>query len=97
MAENRLFQLQEALEGTSAKIEEERMTKSCYFHMLDRMKKDYIATKIESAELENSLRSKVQILELEQLKQRRTKEEKLQSKAIFDNLLKNIEKEQKDR
>lgn len=47
--------------------------------------------------MENSLKSKTQILSLEQQKQRLTKEERLQSKAIFDNLMKNIEKEQKDR
>lgn len=47
--------------------------------------------------MENSLKSKNQILSLEQQKQRLTKEERLQSKAIFDSLMKNIEKEQKDR
>ena len=65
--------------------------------MLDRMKKDHISTKIKSSELDTSLRSKSQILEIEHHKQRKTKEDKLQSKAIFDSLMKNIEKEQKDR
>ena len=32
-------------------------------------------------------------MELETQKQRKTKEERLQSKAIFDSLMKNIEKE----
>jgi hypothetical protein len=36
-------------------------------------------------------------LDLENGKQRKTKEERLQAKAIFDSLMKNIEKEQKDR
>jgi hypothetical protein len=65
--------------------------------MIERMKKDFIATKIKSGEMETSLKSKAQILDIENHKQRKTKEERLQSKAIFDSLMKNIEKEQKDR
>ena len=34
---------------------------------------------------------------VEVVQQRNTKEEKIQSKTIFDQLMKNIEKEQKDR
>lgn len=85
------------LETTKENIKVESLNKLIYQHMLERMKKDHIATKIKSAEMENSLRSKKQILEIEQLKHRKTKEERLQSKSIFDNLMKNIEKEQKDR
>lgn len=73
------------------------MTKSSYSHMLERMKKDFIATKIKSSEMEGSLKNKSAILDIEQGKQRKTKEERLQSKAIFDSLMKNIEKEQRDR
>lgn len=65
--------------------------------MLERLERDFIATKIKSSELEVSLKSKKSILELEQQKNRKTKEERLQAKAIFDNLMKNIELEQKDR
>ena len=61
------------------------------------MKKDHISTKIRSNEFETSLKSKSQILDLESHKQRKTKEERLQSKSTFDSLMKNIEKEQKDR
>ncbi len=73
------------------------MNKMILSHMLDRMKKDHISTKIKGAEMESSLQAKKQILEVEQLKHRKTKEERLQSKSIFDSLMKNIEKEQKDR
>lgn len=45
----------------------------------------------------SSLRGKSHILDQENVKQRKSKEERLQSKVIFDNLMKNIEKEQKDR
>lgn len=94
---SKLEQLQEALDTTKVKIDEEIMAKHTYMHMVDRMKKDHIATKIRSGEFESSLKSKSQILELENHKQRKTKEERLQSKSIFDSLMKNIEKEQKDR
>lgn len=97
MIRSRLEQLQDALDTTKLKIDEENMAKMTYSHILDRMKKDHISTKIQSSEMETSLRSKSQILDLEQNKQRKTKEERLQSKAIFDQLMKNIEKEQRDR
>lgn len=73
------------------------MQKSTYCHMLERMKKDFIATKIKSSELETSLKSKAGILDTEKSKVSKTKEERLQAKVIFENLLKNIEKEYKDR
>jgi hypothetical protein len=41
------------------------------------MKKDFLSTKIKSAELGASLEGKSQILEIEHHKQRKTKEEKL--------------------
>lgn len=66
-------------------------------HMMDRMKKDFIATKILTGDLENSLRSKAGILDKEQLKNSRSKEHRLQSKTIFDSLMSNIAMEQKDR
>ena len=79
------------------KIPQELFTQHSYEHMLARMKKDFIAAKIQSSEYHNSLKNKQQILELEQQKQRKIKEERLQSKAIFEGLMRNIEKEQKDR
>mmetsp|Transcript_41915 Transcript_41915/g.64150 ORF Transcript_41915/g.64150 Transcript_41915/m.64150 type:complete len:222 (-) Transcript_41915:994-1659(-) len=89
--------LDDQLKETKYKTDEELFTKNCYLHMLERMKKDFIAAKIQSSEHETSLKNKSSILELEQQKQRKIKEERLQSKTIFDNLMKNIEKEQKDR
>jgi len=41
------------------------MTKASYLYMMDRMKKDYIATKINTSELDISLKSKSQILDNE--------------------------------
>ena len=73
------------------------MSRRTYLHMLERMKKDFIACKIKTNDHETSLRNKTQLLDGEEDKTRKTKEEKLQSKNIFDNLMKNIEKEQRDR
>ena len=78
-------------------IDQETLYKNSYLHMLDRMKKDFIASRINSGEMESSLKNKSQILDLENHKHRKTKEERLQAKAIFDSLMKNIEKEQRDR
>lgn len=74
---SRLEQLVEALDTTKLKIDEEMLQKYCYQYMLERMKKDHIATKILTAEYETSLKSKGQILDLENQKSQRTKEERL--------------------
>ena len=73
------------------------MSRRTYLHMLERMKRDFIACKIKTTDMETSLRNKRQVLDIEESKARTTKESKLQSKTIFDNLMKNIEKEQRDR
>lgn len=44
------------------------MAKYSYTHMLERMKRDHIATKILTAEYETSLKSKVQIFDIENQK-----------------------------
>lgn len=89
--------MRDALDQTQARIDEEQMTQSSYRHMLERMERDYIASRLKANELEISIKSKGQILDLESHKHRKTKEDRLQSKAIFDSLMLNIEKEQKDR
>jgi hypothetical protein len=45
--------------------------------MLERMKKDFISTKIRSGEMESSLKNKSNILDLENSKHRKTKEDRL--------------------
>jgi hypothetical protein len=65
--------------------------------MLDRMKKDLISLTLTSNDLIESLRSKRQIMHDELNKQRKSKENKLQSKYRLDNLMKNIEREQDKR
>jgi hypothetical protein len=89
----RLAQLDEQLQMTKDKIEEEKLYKRTYCHMLERMKKDFIASKVKAADLEKSLMTKKAVIDAEDAKQRTTKEGRLQSKSIFDGLMKNIEKE----
>ena len=72
--------LEDALDQTNYKIKEEMFTKHSYAHMLERMKKDFIASKINSSENESSLKNKSNILDTEQQRHRKIKEEKLQSK-----------------
>lgn len=55
---NRLEQLTDAMDGSKSLIDEELINKLTYIHMLERMKRDIIATKIKSADMENSLKSK---------------------------------------
>ena len=93
----RLAQLGESMQETDDKINKEKMAKRTYLHMLERMEKDFIANRLKSNDLETSLRNKTGVLDGEEDNERKTKETKLQSKTIFDNLMKNIEKEQRDR
>ena len=93
----RLAQLEQSLAECNDKIDREKMSRRTYTHMMERMKKDFIACKLKTTDMETSLRNKQQVLDIEEGKSRSTKEQKLQSKNIFDNLMKNIEKEQRDR
>ena len=61
------------------------------------MKKDFIASRIKSSENDASLKNKSQVLEIESQKARQVKQERLQSKAIFQHVLDSISKEQQDR
>lgn len=70
----RLQQLRDQHAATMNKIDEERMTQRTYRHMLDRMKKDFIASKLKVSELDKSLKSKKGVHEVEEQKQRKTKE-----------------------
>ena len=63
---NRLQELAEIKKDTEAKINEERMSKRTYMHMLDRMNKDFIATKIKGNEYEKNLVNKKAVIEIEE-------------------------------
>ena len=63
---SKIEMLEESLAETNYKTEVEKYTQASYIHMLDRMKKDFIAAKIQSADYEKSLKNKSQVLDLEQ-------------------------------
>lgn len=65
---SRLEQLTEQYEETNNKIDEETLTQATYNYVKDRLERDFIATKLKTAELEASLKSKKSILELEHTK-----------------------------
>ena len=71
------------------------MSTAIYAHMISRMNKDLIAQEIQKKELEASLRNKEMILATEQENSRKQKEAQLQSKAVFDQLMKTIGEEHK--
>jgi len=62
----RLAQLADSLKETEDKIDKEKLARRTYLHMLERMKKDFIACKIKTNDLETSLRSKSQVLDGEE-------------------------------
>lgn len=90
--QSRIESLQEQLADVKYKTDEEMYTRNSYQHMQDRLKKDFIAAKIASTENEASLKNKSAILEKELAKQSKVKEDRLQSKNIFEALMENISK-----
>lgn len=78
--ECQLDDLKNELDAARQKTAEEEFAKYTYLHMLDRMKKDFIASKLNSSTAEISLKNKSTVLDLEQQKSRKIKEERLQSK-----------------
>ena len=65
--------------------------------MIERMKKDLIAIKIEANDLLDSQRQKEGILAEESDKSRKTKEQRMQAKVKLENLMKQIDLEQRKR
>ena len=61
--------------------------------MLDRMKQDQIAIQISNNELSDSFKNKSNIMYDEVEKNRKSKEQKLQSKFKLDALMKSIDQE----
>lgn len=89
--------LNQTWDETGERVQEELYTQHSYKHILARMKKDFIASKIKTSQYEANLKNKRHCLEMEALRQRKIKEERLQSRNIFFNLMKNIEEEQRNR
>ena len=68
-----------------------------YEHMIERMKKDLIALTIKSSEMHDSYKSKEAIMSEETEKSRKAKEQRMQAKFKLENLMKQIDQEQKKR
>lgn len=73
------------------------MEQRSFHHMLDRMKKDLIAIKIDSNDKMESLKDKKLIVKDEFEKSQKAREQHLQAKFKLDTLMKNIDKEQEKR
>jgi len=58
--------LKEAISDTIFKTDEQTLTRHSYNHMLERMKKDFIAAKINSSDNDAALKNKSIVLDLEQ-------------------------------
>ena len=79
------------------KLNEEEYTNFSLNHMMTRTKKDFIASKIKTSGNENALKNRKSVIDFEGSKSRKTKEDRLQSRTTFINLMKNIESEQRNR
>ncbi len=62
---SRLEQLREGLAQAQGRIDEETVIQASYKHMLNRMSKDYLASKLQASDLEASIKSKAAIHDLE--------------------------------
>ncbi len=75
----------------------ELMFQRTYQHMIERMKKDLIAIKIKASEMGDSFKQKESIMNEESEKSRKTKELRMQAKTKLENLMKQIDLEQRKR
>jgi len=63
---DKISQLHDSLDETQVKTDEEYITKHRYLHMLARMKKDFIAAKIQSTENDLAYKNKSAVLGVEE-------------------------------
>jgi len=90
-------QIDNAVKVTGKKTSEENMNSRIYAHMIERIKRDLISMQMYQKNLEKSLRNKQIMFDEQKEKLRKTKENKLQSKIIFDNLVKNLYEERTEK
>lgn len=64
--------------------------------MISRLKQDFLAASIKSSLNAKALVNKAKVLEEERIRSRSVKQKKIESKAIVDKLMENIEKEHHD-
>lgn len=93
--EDSLFRKTSFMKSTDdelAQIREEHdfelMFQRSYQHVIERMKRDLIAVRIEANELHESQKQKEAIMAEESEKNRRSKEQRMQAKLRLENLMK---------
>jgi glycerol-3-phosphate dehydrogenase len=91
--QEKLEMLQNEDKEVQHKLNEEEYNNYSLNHMMARMKKDFIASKIKTGSNEQALKNRAAVIDFEGSKQRKTKEDRLQSRTTFINLMKNIESE----
>lgn len=87
---NRIGQLETALELTQIKVEEELLNKKSYEHMLNRMNLEKVNLQLTSNHLSNTLKSSRMVLETEKEVSRKNKESNYQSKKFLKDLKDNL-------
>jgi hypothetical protein len=85
------------LETLVEEHEFEKLTQMQYRHMIKRMKADLVSSQLRSQELKDSLKSKSDIAEEESEKVRRAKQERIQAKMMLDQVIMDIEQQQRER
>lgn len=63
--QDKLALMSESLQETEGRVNEELYTQHSYRHILARMKKDFIASKIKTSQYETAMKNKKIILDLE--------------------------------
>jgi len=90
-------QLKFSIDAQKLKLEEVLYSRSSYLHMLDRMKKDKIADQIKVKVLESQLNREVYDLSMEEIQARKARQFHVQTRIVFDDIIKQVEQEEKKR
>jgi hypothetical protein len=93
----RTEQLKEAIMNTISNQDSELLAQRCYEHMLIRMRQSLLIIKINSRKIEESLSNKGTILDEEQSKEIKNKEQLKQSQNVLKTLMDHVDKDNKNR
>jgi hypothetical protein len=81
------------LHETQYKHDEALIVERSYEHVYERLRRDILAQQITNRELQESLKSKIMIKDHEFEKEKKADQDRIQSKARFDELMLRIEDE----
>ena len=88
---------QTELDALVEEHEFEKLAGQQYEHMVKRMKADLIASQLRSQELKESMKSKKDILLEEQDRQRKSKQDRIQAKMKLEQIMMEIDQDQRER